>query len=301
MAAGGPPQGTPPGAAGRGCLALLVAPAAAPALVMAGDGGAPPCPAPHLADNGWLPALDAAARDAPLPGLAAAAPAAAAPPGAPALDHGNQPEESGGARAVRFGKHAANEDDDDDEWGYRGGDDPPGPIFHGTRPIGVENDFGFSGGGSTGWGGGGPAAMVYGRLDGSGPCPSGGRGGWGVSGGFPPLAATGPPVRRTQRWAVGTQKRSASADVRVLDAQRANAGPARGGPTAPPGGTPSQGDWIGFSTVLDPLVVPSPTPAPLFDGAHLGQGAPGFAGGRATGPPSAPVSYSGTLPKGDYV
>ena len=191
LAAGGPPQGTPPGAAGRGCLALLVAPATAPALVLAGDGGAPPCLAPHLADNGWLPALDAAARDAPLHGLVAAVPAAAAPPGAPALDHGNQPEESGGARAVRFGEHATNEDDDDDEWGDWGGDDSSGPILHGTRPIGVEDDFGFGGGGSTGWGWrpGGNGLWPPRRV---GPLPLWRTRWLGCLGGFPPACCYRP-------------------------------------------------------------------------------------------------------------
>ena len=97
LAADGPPRGTFSGAAGRSCLPLLVAPATPPALLMAGDGGARTYPVPHFAGSGRLPALGAAARDAPLPGLAAAAPAAAAPPDASALDHGNQLDVTGGA------------------------------------------------------------------------------------------------------------------------------------------------------------------------------------------------------------
>ena len=96
LAAAGSPLGSPPGAIAQGCLALPMTPGTAPVMVTSTGGTGWPSPAPHLTGSGWFPALDAAARDAPLPGPAAAAPAAAAPPDAAALDHGNHPGEYGG-------------------------------------------------------------------------------------------------------------------------------------------------------------------------------------------------------------
>ena len=226
------------------------------------------------AGGGQCPPLDAAARDPPLPGpAAAAAPAAAAPPAAAAFDHGNQPGSNGGAKAVKFGEFATN--GDDDAWGDWGGDGFSGPVLHGARPTGVGDGFGSVAGGTTGWGGGGSAGTAYGRLDGSGPCPSGGHGTWDAWGGFPPPSAAGPPAEKVQRWNAAAQRRSASADVREVDARRASGGPVRGGPAVPPSGAPAQGAWAGFSTVLDPFVASTAPPRRPPTGLRRGRFPPG--------------------------
>ena len=160
LAAAGPPQGAPPGAIVQSCLTLPMMSGTAPAMLTTGGSAGWPCPAPHLAGYGWFPVLDAAARDAALPGLAAASLAAVAPPDAAALDHGNRQGEFGGGRALRFGEFDTNEDDDE-LWGEWGGDCSSGPVLFGTRPTETDDNCGFGGGWSAGWGCGDPAGTAY--------------------------------------------------------------------------------------------------------------------------------------------
>ena len=281
----------------KGSLPLPAAPVTPPDLLTAGGGGARAQPVPCSAGGGQLPALGAAARDAPLPGLAAAALPAAAPPGASALDHGKQPDANGGARVVTFGGHVTNEDDD--EWADWDGVGSSGPVYHGDRPTGVDDDFGSGAGVSTGWWDADPAGTAYGRFDWTGTYPSDGGGARDAWGGFPPPSAAGPPAGKVQRRNAGTRMHSASADVREIDARRASDAASRGGPAAPPGGAPLRGDRAGFSAVFDPLVMPPPLPRPTPTKLRRGRVPPDSLMGAGVGLPLAPASFVNVPPKTD--
>ena len=264
MAAADPPLGSPSCAAVPICQGPPTTPRMTPAPMPPAHGCAWPGAASHAAAGGWSPVLAAAAHDAPVPGPAAAAPAAAALPDAAALDHGNHPSRYGGGGAVRFGS-VDQVDEEDEMWG----DWSSGRVLCGARPTELDNACGYGGDGDTGWGSGAPAGTADGRFDGEYPaCPPGFSAG-NVGGSAPPFSAPGHPVRRTQttRWATGTFRRTPSADVRVIDAQRASVEPARWSSMGPPAGTPPLGPWSAVRTVLDPSRPPTSPPAPLLVGS----------------------------------
>ena len=145
---------------------------------------------------------------------------------------------------------STNEDDEDESWGGWGGDCFPGPVFHGARPAGVPDDFGFAAPAAAGCGGCAPAGTASGRFDRADPWHTTAAGGWGSGADFPlPSAADSPPggVRRRGAKAKG---RPASTDVRLLDAQRASDAAARAGAGVPSGGPSASGVWTGFSAEL---------------------------------------------------
>ena len=59
---------------------------------------------------------------------------------------------------LRFGEFDQTEDDDE-LWGEWGGDCSSGPVLCGTRPTETDDNCGFGGGGSAGWGCGDPGGV----------------------------------------------------------------------------------------------------------------------------------------------
>ena len=142
-------------------------------------------------------------------------------------------------------------------------------------------------------GGSAPAGTAYGRFDGADPWHAGVAGGWGAGADFPPPSAATPPSGGVRRRGWKAQGRPPSADVRLLDAQRAVDAAAGTVAVVPTGGSSATGDWAGFAAELDPSAAPVPLPAPPDGDARVGQAPPGLAYPRAAGPPAPLMSYAG--------
>ena len=101
------------------------------------------------------------------------------------------------------------------------------------------------------------------------------------------------------RWATATFRRTPSAGVRAIDAQRAGVGPDPWGAMGPPAGTLPLGAQNGVRIVLDPSMPPPAAPSPLLVGAQPGHGGSAAPADGMLGVAHIPTSFSKFTEKTD--
>ena len=203
---------------------------------------------------------------------------------------------STGGGIVRFGS-VDQVDEEDEMWGGWSS----GRVLCGPRPTELDNDCGYGGDGGTGWGSGAPVGTADGRFDGGYPASPPGLSDGNVRGGAFPFSKPGHPVKKAQttRWTTGAFRRPPSADVRVIDVQRAGVKPVWWSTMGSPAGTPPLGPWGTVRTVLDPARPLAPNPAPAFAGIQPGHGGPAVPAGDVLGAAPAPTSFTNLPVKAD--
>ena len=167
---------------------------------------------------------------------------------------------------MRFGSvdHVGEEDELWGSWSS-------GRVLCVPRPTELDNDCGYGGDGGAGWGSGAQAGTADGRFDGGySASPTGLSDGGAREGAFLFSAPSHPVTKaQTTRWTTGAVRRPPSADVRVIDAQRAGVEPL--------------GPWGTVRTVLDPARPLAPPAAPASAGVQSGHGGPPVPAGDVLG------------------